>query len=78
LLTVPSCEPPSSASRAKLRGVGSAAKVGVGLATTLAEGATEGELVAAAMVGVAVRAVGPCGTEHAESSRTKTSARKAF
>jgi len=52
-------------------------KVGVGLATTLAEGAADGELVAAAMVGVAVCAVDPCGTEHAVSNIMTTSARKA-
>ena len=78
-MTVPSCVPRSNPTRAKLRGVGSGAKDGLG--ATLVDGTVDGGLVTAAddgvVVGVVVRPAGPCGTEQAMSSRTTTSARKA-
>jgi hypothetical protein len=63
--------------RAKLFGCGSAAGEGLGSTVGDAEG-TAGEMVAAAAVGVVVRPVGACGTEHAVSSMTSTNTRKAF
>lgn len=79
-MTVPSCEPESSARRAKLRGVGSAAKDGLGatLVEGAVEGAVDGELVATTEVGVVVCTVGACETEHAVNKRTATSLRKDF
>jgi hypothetical protein len=74
-VTVPSCDPASSATRVKLRGVGSAAVVTLG--TTLCDRGVAGELVTTIEVGVVVWPAGTCETEHAVSKMTTTSARKA-